>query len=115
VVPAGWCHSAHLCIHNFLTLTLQQRFGERLISKNGTVAWPHRSPDLADSDFFLWGYVKYKVYREPMSTMEELKAKNFGVNSNLAYINSKIGLYGVSHPATPQIDFESANEGMGDI
>jgi hypothetical protein len=50
-----------------------------------------------------------------MSTMEELKAKNFGVNSNLAYINSKIGLYGVSHPATPQIDFESANEGMGDI
>jgi hypothetical protein len=26
------------------------------------IPWPPRSPDLAPCDFFLWGYVKNKVY-----------------------------------------------------
>ncbi|GBM35241.1 hypothetical protein AVEN_45510-1 [Araneus ventricosus] len=30
--------------------------------------WPPRSPDLKPCDFFLWGYVKGKVYIPPMST-----------------------------------------------
>ncbi|GBL96730.1 hypothetical protein AVEN_111864-1 [Araneus ventricosus] len=30
--------------------------------------WPPRSPDLAPCDFFLWGYVKDKVYIPPMPT-----------------------------------------------
>ncbi|GBL85749.1 hypothetical protein AVEN_193194-1 [Araneus ventricosus] len=30
--------------------------------------WPPRSPDLTPCDFFLWGYVRDKVYVPPMST-----------------------------------------------
>ncbi|GBL74948.1 hypothetical protein AVEN_107708-1 [Araneus ventricosus] len=30
--------------------------------------WPPRSPDLTPWDFFLWGYVKVKVYVPPMLT-----------------------------------------------
>ncbi|GBL91426.1 hypothetical protein AVEN_136925-1 [Araneus ventricosus] len=30
--------------------------------------WPPRSPDLTSCDFFLWGYVKNKVYIPPMPT-----------------------------------------------
>ena len=36
-------------------------------------AWPPRSPDLNVSDFFLWGYVKEKVYIEMPDTLQQLK------------------------------------------
>ena len=52
---------------------LQQLFGERIISKGMPFAWPPRSPDLTAPDFFLWGYLKEKVYRDKPATIEELK------------------------------------------
>ena len=36
--------------------------------------WPARSPDLNPCDYFLWGYLKSKVYRPIPKTIEELKA-----------------------------------------
>jgi hypothetical protein len=30
-------------------------FPNHVISKNGDIPWPARSPDLSASDFFLWG------------------------------------------------------------
>ena len=38
----------------------------------GSIGWPPRSPDLTPSDFFLWGYLKAKVY-EHRQTLEALK------------------------------------------
>jgi hypothetical protein len=39
-------------------------------------SWPPRFPDLTVYDFFLWGYIKDKVYVPPLSTnMEELKIR----------------------------------------
>ena len=36
--------------------------------------WPAYSPDLNPCDFFLWGYLKSKVYRDPIpETLEDLK------------------------------------------
>ncbi|PSN45669.1 hypothetical protein C0J52_22361 [Blattella germanica] len=36
--------------------------------------WPPRSPDLTPCDFFLWGFVKDKVYVPPLpQNIEELK------------------------------------------
>jgi len=36
--------------------------------------WPPRSPDLTVCDFFLWGYVKDRVYVPPLpATMDELQ------------------------------------------
>lgn len=37
--------------------------------------WPPRSPDLTPSDYFLWGYIKSKVYHNenPVANLNELK------------------------------------------
>ena len=34
-----------------------------------------RSPDLTPPDFYLWGYLKSKVYKEDPKTVEDLKRK----------------------------------------
>lgn len=40
------------------------------------MAWPPRSPDLNPLDYFLWGYLKDKVYTAvPINTVEELTAR----------------------------------------
>ena len=47
---------------------------ERLISRNSCFNWPPYSPDLNPLDFFLWGYIKSKVYSSPYpKTVEDLK------------------------------------------
>uniref|UniRef100_A0AAF5DK87 Transposable element Tc3 transposase n=1 Tax=Strongyloides stercoralis TaxID=6248 RepID=A0AAF5DK87_STRER len=48
-------------------------FGNRIISKNGNINWPSRSPDLSPLDFFLWGYLKDRVYRNKPEMIEDLK------------------------------------------
>jgi len=37
--------------------------------------WPPYSPDLNPCDFFLWGYLKDRVYTETFTDMDELKKK----------------------------------------
>ena len=44
-----------------------------VISKNGDIPWPPRSPDLSPCDFFLWGYLKSKVYIDKQRIIPELK------------------------------------------
>ncbi|PSN50871.1 hypothetical protein C0J52_12752 [Blattella germanica] len=34
--------------------------------------WPPRSPDLSVCDYFLWGYLKSRVYIEKLRTLEVL-------------------------------------------
>ena len=43
------------------------------MSKNGDLEWPPRSPDLTVPDYFLWGYLKSKVYASKPKTIDELK------------------------------------------
>ena len=40
----------------------------------GGVEWPPYSPDLNPCDFFLWGHLKDKVYRDKPTTLVDLKA-----------------------------------------
>ena len=42
---------------------LREMFPGRLISLRGDVGWPALSPDLSPCDFFLWGYLKEKVFK----------------------------------------------------
>jgi len=35
--------------------------------------WPPRSPDLSTCGFYLWGYLKGKVYANNPKTLEDLK------------------------------------------
>lgn len=52
---------------------LREKFPGRVISRNGDFNWPPRSCDLTPLDFFLWGYVKDKVYSNAPATIEALK------------------------------------------
>ncbi|KAJ4431571.1 hypothetical protein ANN_20170 [Periplaneta americana] len=45
-------------------------FDDRIISRN---VWPPRSPDLTTPDFFLWGYLKDRVYATRPQTLDDLK------------------------------------------
>ena len=45
---------------------LRNKFGDRLISLRTKKEWPPYSPDLNPPDFYLWGYLKDKVYSNPV-------------------------------------------------
>ncbi|GFU37391.1 uncharacterized protein TNCV_4273641 [Trichonephila clavipes] len=53
---------------------LIQTFGEdRIVSRRCRYPWPPRSPDLTPADFWLWGYLKSRVYLSCPSSLSELK------------------------------------------
>jgi hypothetical protein len=53
---------------------LIQTFGEdKIISRGCRFPWPPRSPDLTPADFWLWGYLKSRVYLSCPSNLSELK------------------------------------------
>ena len=62
------CHTTRLNME-----ILRQTFPGRLISRFGDVEWPARSPDFSPLDYFLWGYLKGKVYHKP-TNITQLKA-----------------------------------------
>lgn len=54
---------------------LENRFQNKVISTYGHTRWPARSPDLTPMDFFLWGYVKERVYSSSSRNLQELEIK----------------------------------------
>lgn len=58
---------------------LHENFGAEVIARRVPVrfhqglAWPAYSPDLTPCDYFLWGYVKDKVYKKNPKTIGELQ------------------------------------------
>ena len=59
------CHTA-----NKVQEWLKSKFGSKFIDKK---SWPPRSPDLNTCDFYLWGYLKARVYNPLPNNLEELK------------------------------------------
>lgn len=51
---------------------LAQTFGPRIIGYGGQQEWPPRSPDLTPLDFFLWGFLKSKVYERESTSQADL-------------------------------------------
>lgn len=62
------CHTS-----NDSLSAVREIFGQKVISKRGAINWPPRSPDLSPLDFFLWGYLKSKVFNSNPVSLEELK------------------------------------------
>jgi hypothetical protein len=52
---------------------LREMFPGRLISLRGDVDWTAQSPDLRPCEFFIWGYLKAKVFRHRPRSIEDLK------------------------------------------
>jgi hypothetical protein len=49
-------------------------FPNYVISRYRDITWPARSPDLSACDFFLWGYLKFQVFKAPAPhTVQKLK------------------------------------------
>lgn len=71
---------------------LSDHFGDQLISRGGPIPWPARSPDLSPLDFFLWGFLKEKVYATMPQDIDELKdeIENAVARIPLRMINSAV-------------------------
>ena len=54
---------------------LNDVFPDGWIGRGGPTSWPPRSPDVTPLDFFLWGYVKTKVFTKEIADIEELKTR----------------------------------------
>ena len=58
-------HEGATCHTSRKTLALlDETFSERVISLHGKKEWSPRSCNLRSCDFFLWGFVKFKVYAD---------------------------------------------------
>jgi hypothetical protein len=55
---------------NIVQTWLGDKFKTKFIHKD---LWPPRSPDLNPCDFFLWGYLKARVYNPLPKTLDQLK------------------------------------------
>ena len=55
---------------------LDTQFAGRVVSRKPIRGrdWPARSPDLNPCDFFLWGFLKSKVYSPRPATLAQLQA-----------------------------------------
>ena len=49
----------------------ERKFGANFINKQ---QWPPRPPDLNPCAYFIWGYLKSKVYKPLPKTLDDLKA-----------------------------------------
>ena len=56
-------------------MVLDATFPNRWVGRDGLTPWPPRSPDIIPLDFFLWGYVKDKVFSTPVPDITNLKAR----------------------------------------
>ena len=65
--PPQW--GSYVC--RFLDAT----FPNRLIGRDGPTPWPPRTPDITPLHFFLWAYVKDKVFSTPVPDITNLKAR----------------------------------------
>ena len=58
---------------NAVQTWLTGKFGDKFLPKH---KWPPRSPDLNPCDYFLWGYLKGRVYSPLPKTLDDLKTSN---------------------------------------
>ena len=72
------CHRSRI-----VTRALQGRFENRFVSLNQDIEWPPRSPDLTPCDFFLWGYLKQKVFRTPPENVVTLRRRIVDASNEL--------------------------------
>jgi hypothetical protein len=67
--PARWSESSKSGPGSQTGLT--ERFGEKFNAKN---EWSPRSPDLNPCDYFVWGFLKQRVYTPLPKTLEDLRS-----------------------------------------
>ena len=61
------------CFHRSLEYLRRYFPGDRLISRRTDFPWPPYPPDLNQPDYFLWGYLKERIYINNPKTRADLK------------------------------------------
>ena len=54
---------------------LDETYSNLLIGRDGPTLWPPCSPDITPLKFFLWGYIKDRVYTTPVEDCDKLKTR----------------------------------------
>lgn len=62
------CHTSNMSLE-----VVRELFPSKVISRRANIDWPPRSPDLSPPDYFLWGYLKSRVYVNNPRTTAQLK------------------------------------------
>ncbi len=75
--PPHWAKS----VRQWLSNTLPRRWMGR---GSPNLPWPANSPDLTPCDFFLWGYLKSRVYRTQPVDLHDLKERIMNEFQHLA-------------------------------
>ena len=52
---------------------LGEMFPQHVIPRGGNVPWPARLPDLSACDYFLWGYLKSRIFISKPRTIAEVR------------------------------------------
>ena len=96
-VTTNWTPHFHNEVRRYLNNVLPRRWiGRGCERDNRLMPWPARSPDLTPCDFFLWGYIKDKVYVPPLpNDLGDLKRR---INT----IDAGMGRTGISHWCLPR-------------
>ncbi|CAF2008707.1 unnamed protein product [Rotaria magnacalcarata] len=85
---------------------LDEKFPGRWIGRRGPFDWPARSPDLTPCDFFLWGYLKDIVFREPSATIAQLQNKIEQAYAQVTYKMCEEACHSVVHRLRDCLDNE---------
>lgn len=64
---------------------LDEHYPGRWIGRRGAIEWPARSPDLTPMDFFLWGFVKSKVFITQPQSLEDLRQRIIQVCASISH------------------------------
>jgi hypothetical protein len=63
-------------VRDWLDETFPLRWmGRGTANEPAPFAWPPFSPDLTPMDFFLWGWIKSRVYTTPIGNIAELRGR----------------------------------------
>jgi hypothetical protein len=60
-----------LAVRNYL----DTEFPNNWIGRGGPIPWPPRSPDITPMDYFIWGFWKDLVYKEPVRDINQLRER----------------------------------------
>ena len=91
------CHT-----YNASLQLLHEMFSENIISQRCPLIWPPRSPGLSPSDFFLWGYLKERVFTNNLQTLEDLKQN---IRQEIDTISQKV-LSSIMHAVVKRAQLE---------
>ena len=89
-----------------VTQYLREVFGDRVIALGWDPEWAPRSPDVTPCDFFLWGYMKDKVYGKRLANRIALKEKIWEVFPSIEQEKIRDACRGVERKLQDLVELE---------